>query len=389
MGLIKETNAQYYSGQAVVEVSGSGQTDFTFNNYNTKLISAYDQNYNQVRPNSNYTMYYILTPGDAPIALDPAQSFVLDKEGTTIRQFNTYTGGLMVCELQEHAVEDNYGSYSHTSLNDVINNFLITYVGEDKLIPKVKRSDVIFHAKRGLQEFSFDTLKSKKSQELTIPPSLSVAIPQDYVNYVKVSWVDGGGVTRIIYPTTLTQNPTELPIQDTDGIPTQGSFGQNLEAAQSEIEGRWKNQSALLSQQWQNYPWGYYWGYYPSLNWYGKFYGLNPETAQANGWFTINERTGMFSFSSDLAGALVTLEYISDGLAANGDTQVPKMAEDAMYKHIIYSILAGRRNIPEYIVQRWKKDRAAALRNAKIRLSNIKLGEFTQVMRGKSKWIKH
>ncbi len=150
-----------------------------------------------------------------------------------------------------------------------------------------------------------------------------------------------------------------------------------------------ENESSLLSQQWENYPWGYYWGYYPSLNWYGKFYGLNPETAQVNGWFTINERTGMFSFSSDLAGALITLEYISDGLAVNGDTQVPKMAEDAMYKHIIYSILAGRRNIPEYIVQRWKKDRAAALRNAKIRLSNIKSSEFVQVMRGKSKWIKH
>ena len=38
---------------------------------------------------------------------------------------------------------------------------------------------------------------------------------------------------------------------------------------------------------------------------------------------------------------------------------------------------------------RYKKDRYAALRNAKIRLSNIKLGEFIQVMRGKSKWIKH
>ena len=47
---------------------------------------------------------------------------------------------------------------------------------------------------------------------------------------------------------------------------------------------------------------------------------------------------------------------------------------------------------PEYkkpIVARFKKDRRAALRNAKIRLSNIKLDEFVQVMRNKSKWIKH
>jgi hypothetical protein len=65
------------------------------------------------------------------------------------------------------------------------------------------------------------------------------------------------------------------------------------------------------------------------------------------------------------------------------------MAEEAIYMHIAYSILAGRINIPEYVVRRYKVDRRAALRNAKIRLSNVKLKEFTQIMRGKSKWIKH
>ena len=50
----------------------------------------------------------------------------------------------------------------YTKLDDVIDNFLIAYVGAGKLIPSVKRTDVIFHAKRGLQEFSYDTLKSIK-----------------------------------------------------------------------------------------------------------------------------------------------------------------------------------------------------------------------------------
>jgi hypothetical protein len=69
--------------------------------------------------------------------------------------------------------------------------------------------------------------------------------------------------------------------------------------------------------------------------------------------------------------------------------RIPKMAEEAMYMHIAYSILAGRSGVPEYIINRFKKDRRAALRNAKIRLSEIKLDQFIQVMRGKSKWIKH
>ena len=41
-----------------------------------------------------------------------------------------------------------------------------------------------------LQEFSYDTLKSVKSQELTVPSSLAVILPQDYVNYVRVSFID-------------------------------------------------------------------------------------------------------------------------------------------------------------------------------------------------------
>ena len=98
---------------------------------------------------------------------------------------------------------------------------------------------------------------------------------------------------------------------------------------------------------------------------------------------------GSFNFSSNLRNSLIIIDYVSDGLGYDEDTKVPKMAEDAMYSHIMYSILSTRPNIPEYIVQRYKRERSAKLRNAKIRLSNIKLEAFTQVMRGKSKWIKH
>ena len=122
---------------------------------------------------------------------------------------------------------------------------------------------------------------------------------------------------------------------------------------------------------------------------YGQLYGIDPQHANFNGWFTINEREGKISFSANLVDKLVIFEYVSDGLAYDMDTKLPKMAEEAMYAHISYSILAGRANQPEYVVRRLKQDKSAKLRNAKIRLSNIKLSEITQVMRGKSKQIKH
>jgi hypothetical protein len=90
--------------------------------------------------------------------------------------------------------EYNYGNYQFVSLTSIINQFMLVYVGEDKIIPKAKRLDVAFHAQRALAELSFDTFKSCKAQEITVPASLQMILPQDYVNYTKISWVDSAGI---------------------------------------------------------------------------------------------------------------------------------------------------------------------------------------------------
>jgi len=69
--------------------------------------------------------------------------------------------------------------------------------------------------------------------------------------------------------------------------------------------------------------------------------------------------------------------------------KVHKFAEEAMYKCIAYAILSTRSNVQEYIVRRFQKDKFAAVRTAKLRLSNLKLEELAQTLRGKSKIIKH
>ena len=231
------------------------------------------------------------------------------------------SGNYLKIQMNEDTLWDMHGSYEYTKLDDIINNFLIAYVGPGKLIPSVKRTDVIFHAKRGLQEFSYDTLKSIKSQELTLPnESLSVIIPQDYVNYVSLKWIDNQGVLHPIYPANgLTSDPYESPIQDDDGVPTQDNFGSNITGT-SQTEEAWRTANdKLITQNWTNDYWrGYAENYddpwYFSRWAYGRRYGLNPETSQFNGWFTINERNGTFNFSSDLKDKIIVLEYISDGL---------------------------------------------------------------------------
>ena len=68
--------------------------------------------------------------------------------------------------------------------------------------------------------------------------------------------------------------------------------------------------------------------------------------------------------------------------------QVHKFAEEAMYKHIAYAI-ASTTVTGQAVAPMLKKERFAEARKAKLRLSNLKIEELTQIMRGKSKWIKH
>lgn len=371
LGTVTEEN--YYNGSQTFIGDGSTLSyTLTFNPLPTTNQVRVFLN-NASAGSTNEETFDFTISGATIIFTGTAQQFLESHDNPTIR-----------VELLDYT----FGNYQYTSIKDIVDNFMIAYVGDGKLIGHVAKSDVVFHAKRGLQEFSYDVLKTVKLQEIELGPSLSMPMPQDYVNYVKVCYIDNSGVRRIIYPTRLTTNPTEPMLQDSDYNYVFDSDGNAVEGS-SVTEARWKafdtkNISGDLSSEDSLY--------LTTADYlrsdYGQRYGATPETTQVNGFFTINERTGSFSFSSDLSGKVIVLEYISDGLGTDAEMKVNKLAEEALYKHIAYNVLAVKRNISEYIVQRYKKERRAALRNAKIRLSNLKLSELTQVMRNKSKQIK-
>ena len=474
----------------------------------------------------------------------------------------------------------NYGNYQFTSLEDIINSFVVAYVGEGKIISKVSRTDIGFHAQRALAELSFDTLKSVKSFELEVPPSLTLPLPQDYVHYTAISRVDSAGIKHRLYPTSKTSNPVSYQ-QATNGdikfetntwkvnipdvtlvdgafieIPsaekqyfgkymeygitrTYDSFGNqiasdndfvskiplpqfekevryaiegvtklitaniDLSAVPPNVDGSTNNLQSVLYgaevsqggnatndgmiiylftdpggievgmsvfgpgipdnttvtaidgitiaetfpglavhitnppyQKWKlkdsaNQPainpgkplvvtnvniygtelifvdlntesnsWNKYRAHtsntvtddYEDDTRFaaeGRRYGIDPQHAQDNGSYYINDNTGLVHFSSGVSGKTVVIDYLSDSLGTDSEMKVHKFAEQAMYMSIAYAILSTRANVQEYIVRRFKKDRFAAIRQAKLRLSNLKLEELTQILRGKSKQIKH
>ena len=508
----------------------------------------------------------------------------------------------------EYYTEGDHGGYQFISLEEIVNQFLIAYVGEEKIISKVKRTDVAFHAQRALRELSFDTFKSIKSQEIELPPSLTMVLPHDYVNYTKISWSDSAGIKHPLYSTKDTSNPFKIR-QNSDGtyyfhgdtlqynlpnydfasslssttnwshtpvpnkpvvddintnnaklnfthgskalvgsissrayavwqkvnvsgldqidlsatglsaaassgvkdagilrvgftsslsvngwdpnqqnpnlsiwsggqtpqnigldprsrnhltdifnIPTTAGGGSYIEFSDGASTSSTKSLSddsenglALVSEYDEIYivitsyipnyttawtssnnnestntvddivvsydgiipdlqtdgdstTWSNYKSQTPNENVnpeiysydtdiydfnIGERYGLDPQHAQVNGSFYIDNLKGLIHFSSNISGKTVILDYISDSLGTDGEMQVHKFAEDAMYKWIMYAVLSTRANTPEYIVRRYQKEKFAATRQAKLRLSNIKLEELTQILRGKSKHIKH
>jgi hypothetical protein len=411
-----------------------------------------------------------------------------------------------------------HGNYQLINLIDVINNFVAAYTGEGKILQDVLKGDVAFHAHRAIQELSYDTFKSCKSQEIVLPPSLQMTLPHDYVNYTKITWSDSNGIEHIIYPTSKTSNPNTIQ-QDSDGNyvyskgPLSGPGGKanlvqdetpkvfamgyqldngygityatnqldvdysgpfrlkknyvyyhedddgNLVAVSEDISGPvLKDGMQIFHIGMQpnttitdvtrvnvgsdKYTTEFYinkptysiqpsnqnneiryvsfddisgdttWGKYKSSggnqvavdqstttnlsvdadNYFqntGQRYGLDGQYAQANGSFFIDCNSGKIHFSSNLSGKTIILHYLSDRVGDEKETMIPKLAEEAIYKWIAYGCLSARADVPEHIVARFKKERYAETRKAKLRLSNIKIEEITQVIRGKSKWIKH
>ena len=277
------------------------------------------------------------------------------------------------------------GGYQFVTMDSIIAAFMVAYVGEDKIISKVNRTDVQFHAMRAIQELSYDVFRSVKSQEIEIPSTLLMPLPQDYVNYIKLVRVDSNGIERILYPTGKTSNPVAITqnasgvyeFSDGDG---DGVYEELSEQTSSNTVEAWNDQS--ISDTFADDTTDI------ELDNRGRRYGLDPQHAQANGTFYIDYHRGYIHFGSALAGETITLKYVSDGLGTDTEMVAHKFCEEACYKWIAYAIISSRSNIPEHVVRRYKKEKFAETRKAKIRLSNIKIEEFTQILKGLSKPIK-
>ena len=303
-----------------------------------------------------------------------------------------YLTGYQYYENEGNTPEElNWGSYQYLSLADVVNNFMLMYVGNDKLVNNVHRYNVLFHAKRAIQELNYDALKEIKVLEMSICDDLKLVLPPDYVSWVRMSLFKDGSLIPLTE--NIQTNYAKSYLQDNDckilfdesGNVLIGTSLLDYDRITGQARDMYLGDGSMKGQT----------GYNVDGNWFFDYtvearFGLNTETANVNPTFRIDKKSGVINFSSEMADQIIVLEYVTDGMedGDNDEIEVHKMFEEFIYAYIKYVILTNKVNVQEYVVARAKKEKTALLRNARIRMSNIHPGRLLMNMRGRNKWIK-
>ncbi|MDA8043075.1 MAG: hypothetical protein MPJ22_11715, partial [Pirellulales bacterium] len=281
------------------------------------------------------------------------------------------------------------GYYQFATLEDMINNFVVSYIGDGKTLVKVPRHEVAFHMQRCVQEFSYDILRAENNIEVELnTANLQVALPQDFVRLVKITYTGFDGQEYTAHESPSTRSKQAI-LQDDQFEWNYDETGDILFAEESEGVRRWQDPANDFAQR--DIARNYYYGseydeeynYYSFYSFQGRRYGTDPQYDNQNGEYIIDRHRGLIYFSSDFAtartmtndgmatqGFIVSIRYISDGISGNSDlnkVRVHKLAEGAVYADVLYS-LAKVRPSAAAMVPLYKKEAMAMKRNAEIRL---------------------
>ena len=290
----------------------------------------------------------------------------------------------------DYYTDPNSESYVYISLEQMINNFMANNVGDHLVLNNVTRYQVIYQFKQALKQFTFDVLNEIRAIELELGDTLEITLPPDYVNYVRISWLNKH--TGQFYPLSVNRNTNPFVqgylqdhnyeiLFDNDGFPLEGtSYTETVNDSlpHSQIADECRQYSLACG------------GGCVTCNCGRRRNVWNFDTTKNyNGTFNIDNRNKKIHFSSDNLSRTIILEYVSDGLeySDSDDVKINKLAETALIAMVYAELLEMQLGIPEYKVREARKKANTLFRNAKIKCSNVKISQIAEIMRGRKKWI--
>ena len=282
--------------------------------------------------------------------------------------------------------EEKHGSYSFISLEEIVNNFTQNYLGDDTLLGYIPRSKVVYQAKQGIKEFTFGALRNVKVVELELGDNLDIIKPYDYVDYVRISWVNK--VTGRIMPMSVNRH-TPLGIAHLQDNEAEILFDGNGEVLMGTTAIEAIND--ILPHNNNDYDnvactngFGYFgWGYRYRVD---PIWNLDT-TKNFNGTFNVSEKR--IHFSSESAERIILLEYVSDGNELlEKDMKCHKICEEALYDFIHNKLAQNSIRLPDYEKRRLKKAFDTSYRNARVRMLGIKPQEFILAWNQGKEWLR-
>ena len=99
----------------------------------------------------------------------------------------------MSTSQQYYSTASRHGEYQYVSLKNIVNNFMLMNVGDDKIINDIPRYQVVHHAKRAIQELNYGALREVVKMEIELSSTLKITMPEDFVQMTKVSVIDKWG----------------------------------------------------------------------------------------------------------------------------------------------------------------------------------------------------
>lgn len=278
-----------------------------------------------------------------------------------------------------YADESQWGNYQYTYLSEVVNDFMANEVGPDTFVESVPRWRVVNFARKAFQEIYFDVANEVISIELDLNPQLTIPLPHDFVQYVRISWVDERGK---LHPMAVdrSNNLAQAYLQDNDyeylyddnGDILKGSHIQNT-PANNQTTGGIESPDLTLAHRYGSKP-----------------FNTNRSKIFTNGSYRIDKDRGVIQFSSEADGRTIVLDYISDGLYQRTDDQIKihKFAAEAVNNYIYWKLIRRRRNVRQNEKESARRDWFNQFRISKRRIKPIRYEEIRQVLKGNTRWIK-
>jgi hypothetical protein len=274
-----------------------------------------------------------------------------------------------------------WGNYQNITLETIVNDFMAGQDPDD-YTATVKRSQILLRARQAIQDLYFDVANEVKGRTLVIDSRLQIVMPTDYVDYVRISWVDELGIlhpmaankSKAAAKTYLQDHEFNI-LFDGDGCILEDSS--SVASSANSLDDKAKDRARLSGCC-----------IYPFIP------NKNLSNSYPNGSFVINKEVGVIQFSSDIESKTIVLEYFSDGLAKGCDGKsdeqisIHKFCSKAVREYIYFELIKNRRNVPANEKLRARKEYYNERRKAKQRLSGMKIADILQAFKGGSKWIK-